>query len=151
MTMLVGIAPDGARQGGPASGRHAGALGGRRAPAVLGRPAVVAARPGEGGRRVPGLLDSTATEVLERARERLAQDITATLLVHHARSAPAGLVEAAERHGARLIVVGSSSGRRLRARVARQRSGRLLHSSPLPVALDAARASLRGRTPGSSG
>jgi nucleotide-binding universal stress UspA family protein len=47
-------------------------------------------------------------------------------VVRHARSAPAGLLEVAEEHDAALIVVGSPAG---------STSSRLLHSSPLPVAL----------------
>ena len=54
-------------------------------------------------------LTRVATEALEQARDRLPEDLSSTTLIHHARSAPAGLLEVADRHDARLIVVGSSS------------------------------------------
>ena len=49
---------------------------------------------------------------LDEARERLPADVAATLLVHDARSAPAGLLEVAEQHDAALIVRRLVLGRR---------------------------------------
>jgi nucleotide-binding universal stress UspA family protein len=82
-----------------------------------------------------GYLASAATEALEEARARLPEDVSATTLVHHARSAPAGLLEAAERADASLIVVGSSSAGPLGQVTLGSVSSSLLHHSPLPVAL----------------
>ena len=135
MTMLVGIAPDGP---GKAVLHLAGMLA-RSAGDDLLLCSVVPQSWPPGPARVDAeyqaYLESTATEVLERARERLDQDITARLVVHHARSAPAGLVEAAEQHAARMIIVGSSSAGAFGHVSLGSVSGRLLHSSPVPVAL----------------
>src|SRR5207247_1285294 len=76
------------------------------------------------------LLDGMARAALERTRERLPGDVAAAFVVHHARSAPAGLLEVAERREAALIVVGTSGQPAIGSVTAR-----LLHGSPLPVAL----------------
>jgi len=135
MTMLVGIAPDGP---GKAVLHLAGMLarsGGDDLLLCSVVPQSWPPGPAKVDAEYRAYLDRTATEVLERARERLAEDITARLLVHHARSAPAGLVEAAEQHGARMIIVGSSSAGAFGHVSLGSVSSRLLHSSPLPVAL----------------
>jgi nucleotide-binding universal stress UspA family protein len=54
-------------------------------------------------------LERIATEALEVARAHIPADIPATTLVRPARSVPAGLLEMAEEHDARVLVVGSSS------------------------------------------
>ena len=74
-------------------------------------------------------VDREAAAVLERARERLAGDVEVTPVVHHARSVPAGLLEVAERHEARLIVPAPPVG------TLGSTTNRLLHSSHVPVAL----------------
>ena len=71
-----------------------------------------------------------ARDALERARERLPGDVSASFLVDHARSAPAGLLEVAERRRAAMIVVGTSGHPAIGSVTAR-----LLHGSPVPVAL----------------
>jgi len=76
------------------------------------------------------LLDGMARAALQRARERLPGDVAAASLVHHARSAPAGLLEVAERREAAMIVVGTSGHPAIGSVTAR-----LLHGSPVPVAL----------------
>ena len=76
------------------------------------------------------LLDGMARGALERARERLPGDVAAASLVHHARSAPSGLLEVAERHQPAIIVVGTSGHPAIGGVTAR-----LLHGSPVPVAL----------------
>jgi nucleotide-binding universal stress UspA family protein len=76
-----------------------------------------------------------ADAALERARELQPDDIAAEYLVVHARSASAGLLEVAERHGARLIALGSSTAGVLGRVAFGSVADRLLHSSPLPVAL----------------
>jgi nucleotide-binding universal stress UspA family protein len=56
-------------------------------------------------------------------------------LVHHARSAPAGLLELAEQQDAGLIVVGSAAAGGIGTVALGSTTSRLLHSSPLPVAV----------------
>jgi nucleotide-binding universal stress UspA family protein len=80
-------------------------------------------------------LENTAHEALEQARGRLPEDLPVTQLVQHARSAPAGLLEAAERHDARLIVAGSATAGGTGYVSLGSVTSRLLHSSPIPVAL----------------
>jgi nucleotide-binding universal stress UspA family protein len=80
-------------------------------------------------------LERDANERLEEARARMPDDLTIRTLVHHARSAPAGLLEVAEQHEAALIVVGSSDLAGFGQVIPGSVSGRLMHSSPIPVAL----------------
>ena len=80
-------------------------------------------------------LAGAATDALEEARQRLSADVPAGVLVHHARSAPAGLLEVAERHDASLVVVGSSTAGPLGQVTLGSVNSSLLHSSPIPVAL----------------
>ena len=135
MTMVVGIAPDG-------RGRAALHLAGMLARsggddvllcAVVPLPWPVS--PARVDAEYRAHLDRMANEALEQARARLPQDVTARSLVHHARSAPAGLVELAEQHDASLIVVGSSSAGVFGHVSLGSVSDRLLHSSPVSVAL----------------
>ena len=125
MTLLAGFAPD-------AKGRgvlHLGALLARSSgePLVVG--AVIPRSWPPGLARVDAeyhsYLDSTAEEALATARRRIPDDVEATFVAHHARSAPAGLLELASEHGARAIVLGPLGST----------AHRLLHSSPVPVAL----------------
>lgn len=135
MTMLVGIAPDGR---GRAALHLAGMLARSGGDDVLLCAVVPQPWPPSPARvdaEYRGYLDRTASEALEQAQARLPGDVTATSVVHHARSAPAGLVEAAEQHDARLIVVGSSSAGLFGHVSLGSVSDRLLHSSPIPVAL----------------
>lgn len=76
-----------------------------------------------------------AEHALESARARLPADVVATFVVHHARSVPAGLLEVAHDHGADLVVAGSSTSGGPGFVELGSTTGRLLHSSPLPVAL----------------
>jgi nucleotide-binding universal stress UspA family protein len=80
-------------------------------------------------------LADAAGDALAEARERLPADVSATTLVHHARSAPAGLIEVAEQHDASLIAVGSSTAGPLGQVTLGSVNDSLLHSSPIPVAL----------------
>jgi nucleotide-binding universal stress UspA family protein len=80
-------------------------------------------------------LDRAAEEVLDEARAQLDPDITVTPLVHHARSAAAGLLEVAEQHDTSVIVVGSSSEGVVGRVALGSVSSRLMHSAPVPVAL----------------
>ena len=80
-------------------------------------------------------LTQVASEALEDARRRLPADVSSAALVHHARSAAAGLLEVAEQHDAGLIVVASSPSGAFGRVTLGSAGGRLLHSSHVPVAL----------------
>jgi nucleotide-binding universal stress UspA family protein len=80
-------------------------------------------------------LEQTARAALEKARAQLPSDLPATSLVHDARSAPAGLLEVAEERDASLIVVGSASAGGAGHVTLGSTTSRLLHSSPVPVAV----------------
>jgi len=80
-------------------------------------------------------LDGLAKDSLQSARARLPTDIAVEVEVHHARSAPAGLLDAAQRHDATIIVAGSSAAGGTGHVSLGGTTSRLLHSSPLPVAL----------------
>ena len=80
-------------------------------------------------------LDETASRVLEEARAQMPPDVPVRTVVHNARSTSAGLLEVAEREGATAIVVGSSSAGAFGRVALGSVSGRLMHSSPVPVAL----------------
>jgi nucleotide-binding universal stress UspA family protein len=135
MTMVVGFAPDG-------RGRavlHLAAMLARSAGDELVVCSVVPASwfPGEAkvDAEYQSYLDGSAGEALEHARSRLPGDIPATFLTHHARSIAAGLIEVAEDRGADLIVAGSSSAGGAGYVMLGSATSRLLHSSPVPVAL----------------
>jgi nucleotide-binding universal stress UspA family protein len=126
VTLVVGYAPDG-------RGRavlHLAAMLARSADEDLVLCAVVPAAwppsPARVDAEYRAYTERAAQDALAAAGSRLPADIPARSVVHHARSAPAGLLEVAEEHDAALIVVGSASG---------STSSRLLHSSPIPVAL----------------
>ena len=80
-------------------------------------------------------LDATAEAALEQARADLPDDIRATFIVQRARSKPSGLLHAAEEHGAEMIVLGSSRAGMFGYITLSTVAGRLLHSSPIPIAL----------------
>jgi nucleotide-binding universal stress UspA family protein len=80
-------------------------------------------------------LDGLAKDSLDSARGRLPADIVVEVQVHHARSAPAGLLDVAQRHDATVIVAGSSAAGGPGHVSLGGTTSRLLHSSPLPVAL----------------
>ena len=80
-------------------------------------------------------LDHTAHEAVERARELMPPDLRAAFVVARARSTSAGLLEVAQEHGARMLVLGSSTAGVLGRVAFGSVADRLLHSSPIPVAL----------------
>lgn len=80
-------------------------------------------------------LRDSAMEVLEWARERMPEDITADYRVVYSRSSGAGLVELAEELEASIIVVGSSAGGAYGHVGLGSVNDRLLHTSPVPVAV----------------
>ena len=135
MTFVVGFAPDG-------RGRavlHLAAMLARSGDEDLVVCAVVPSpwppSPAKVDAEYQAELGSVAEDVLAKARARLPQDIKVTTEVHHARSTPAGLLEVAERHSASLIVAGSASAGGPGHVTLGSATGRLLHSSPIPVAL----------------
>jgi nucleotide-binding universal stress UspA family protein len=80
-------------------------------------------------------LDRSAQEAVERARELVPADCAAEFVVTRARSTSAGLLEVAQEHGARLLVLGSSTAGVLGRVAFGSVAHRLLHTSPLPVVL----------------
>ena len=80
-------------------------------------------------------LDRSAADALDRARELTPPDVHAAFEVVRARSVPAGLLDAAERHSATVIALGSSASGILGRVAFGSVADRLLHSSPVPVAL----------------
>jgi nucleotide-binding universal stress UspA family protein len=80
-------------------------------------------------------LDQTAEDALERARANLPEEQGATFVRHSARSAAVGLLELAEKHAARVMVLGSSSHGSFGHVALGSTSDRLVHSSPVTLAL----------------
>jgi nucleotide-binding universal stress UspA family protein len=79
-------------------------------------------------------LDAQADAALDQARSELPDDVRATFVRQASRSVATGLLEA-EEHDASLIVVGSSSAGAFGHVVLGSVTDRLLHSSPIPVAM----------------
>jgi nucleotide-binding universal stress UspA family protein len=133
--MVVGFAPDG-------RGRavlHLAAVlarsGGEDLVVVAVVPQAWPPSPARVDAEYRAFVEGAADNALSRARGRMPADITATYQVEHARSAPAGLLDVAERVGASLIIVGSASEAGSGFVSVGSVSSRLLHSSPIPVVL----------------
>jgi nucleotide-binding universal stress UspA family protein len=135
MTLLVAYPPDGRSR----AVLHLAALLARSAGDDLLLSAVVPTTWPPGPARVDAEyraeLARAAEDALDRARSRLPEDIAADVVIQHARSAAAGLLEVAEQRGASLIVAGSSTAGGPGSVTLGSATSRLLHSSPLPVAL----------------
>lgn len=134
MTIIVGYPPN------------------RRAKAVLSLAGMIARSSGEDvvvctvirDPRVPGIaredpefrsyVDELADKALAQAREDMPKDVAVQFTRIDARSIPSGLVQAAEQRGASTIVAGSAMGRVEYITVS-SIADRLLHSSPIPVAI----------------
>src|SRR5258707_4096096 len=80
-------------------------------------------------------LDEIADQALESARKNLPGDVSARFERHSARSAPAGLLEVAKQYDAYMIVVGTSSAGVFGHISLGSVTNRLLHSSPVAIAL----------------
>lgn len=80
-------------------------------------------------------LDRSAREAIDHARGLVPTDRPASFVVARARSTSAGLLEVAREHGARLLVLGSSTAGVLGRVAFGSVADRLLHTSPLPVVL----------------
>jgi nucleotide-binding universal stress UspA family protein len=135
MTIVVGFAPDG-------RGRavlHLAAMLARSADTGLLVGAVIPESwppsPARVDAEYQAYMQRTASDALEQARTRLPADLPAKFVVHHARSAPAGLIELAEEHEASIIVAGSAVAGGAGHVSLGSATSRLLHSSPTPVAL----------------
>ncbi|WP_164478288.1 universal stress protein [Mycolicibacterium stellerae] len=125
----------------------------RKGKAVLNLAALLARSSGEDlavcvvapGSWLPGLvredaayqsqIDDMTDGALAQARSELPADVSATFTTVKARSAPTGLLEAAEQHKASMIAVGSSAAGLFGHVALSSVADRLLHSSPIPVAL----------------
>jgi nucleotide-binding universal stress UspA family protein len=135
MTMIVGYAPDERGK----SAVHLAAMLSRASGDDVVVCAVIPAPWLPGMARVDAeyqaYLDSVADRALDEARALVPDDITATFVRHRARSSPAGLLEVAGEHAANLVVLGSSSAGAFGHVALGSVSDRLLHSSPISVAL----------------
>jgi nucleotide-binding universal stress UspA family protein len=135
MTIVVGFAPDGR---GHAVLHLAALLARSGAEELLVCAVVPAAWPPSPARvdaEYQSAVQAAADNALSRARGRLPADVPASFEVVHARSAPAGLLDVAERVGASLVVVGSAAEGGSGMVAVGSTSSRLLHSSHVPVAL----------------
>jgi nucleotide-binding universal stress UspA family protein len=135
VTLVVGIDPDG-------RGRAATELGGMLARSA-GEDLVLCAvlpspwppSPARVDAEYQAHLERVAQETLREAGARLPGDVRAETVLERTRSAPAGLLEVAERVDAGLIAIASSPAGPLGRVVLGSVSARLMHSSPRPVAL----------------
>ena len=135
MTMVVGVSPD--RRG--TAELDLAAMLARSAADDLVLCTVVPApwppSPAKVDAEYRAELERVAKEALEAARASMPPDISAATVVRPAHSVPAGLLEVAEEHDARVLVVGSSSTGALGRVALGSVSGWLVHSSPILVAL----------------
>jgi nucleotide-binding universal stress UspA family protein len=135
VTVVVGVSPD--RRGRPAL--HLAALLARSAEDDLVLCTIVPTpwppSPAKVDAEYRAELERVATEALAAACARIPTDLAATTLVRSARSVPTGLLEVVEKHDARLLVVGSSSAGVFGRIALGSISSRLMHSSPVLVAL----------------
>ena len=135
MTLVVGYAPDGR---GRAVLHLAGMLarsGGDDLVLCAIVPAAWPPSPARVDAEYRAHLDREAQEALERAHKRIGGNLEISTVVRHARSVPAGLLEIADQHDASLIVTGSAASGGAGTVTLGSTTSRLLHSSPLPVAL----------------
>jgi nucleotide-binding universal stress UspA family protein len=80
-------------------------------------------------------INESAATALAQARDDLPPDVPAKFVTVDARSAPSGLMQAAEEHDASIIAVGSSDAGQFGYITLSSVADRLLHSSPIPVAV----------------
>lgn len=80
-------------------------------------------------------VEALAEDALTQARSRIGEDVPIQLVVEHARSAAAGLLEVAERYDASIVVCGSALHGPLGQVALGSVTSRLLHSSHVAVAL----------------
>lgn len=135
MTLIVGYAPD---ERGKTALRLAGMLA-RSSGEDLVVCSVIPAPWVPGMARVDTEyrreLDEIADTALAAARKNLPSDVKASFVRHSAKSAPAGLIELAKEHDAGMIVLGTSSAGLFGHISLGSVTDRLLHSSPVAIAL----------------
>ena len=135
MTVVIGLPRDERAT----AAAHLGALVARS----LGEDVVVVnvvprpwpAGPGKIDTEYRRFLDDSAREALDEGRELVPADVPASYEVRQARSTAAGLLDAATEHSASLVALGSSAASVLGRVAFGSVAERLLHMSPLPVAL----------------
>ncbi|MFI5782815.1 universal stress protein [Nocardia sp. NPDC051570] len=128
MTVIAGCQPDGASH----AVMHLAAMLARSA----GEPVVACAVvPVQGTARAEPRATARARETLDAARAAMPDDIDTSYVVREDRSISAALLGLAVEHHADLIVVGSSSASALGHVAFGGVPSRLLHGSPVPVAL----------------
>jgi nucleotide-binding universal stress UspA family protein len=80
-------------------------------------------------------LERATEAAFAQARQILDSDVRYELMRHEARSVPAGLLELADQTRARLLVIASTSASSIGKVALGSTAHRLLHASPIPVAL----------------
>ena len=80
-------------------------------------------------------INESADTALAQARDDLPPDVTAKFTTVDARSVPSGLMQAAEQHEAGIVTVGSADSGQFGYITPSSVAERLLHSSPIPVAV----------------
>jgi nucleotide-binding universal stress UspA family protein len=145
MTFVVGYAPDGRGRAVLELASMLARTGDSDLVVVSVVPRPWLPGPGRVDAEYQAALEDTARAALDEARARMSVD--ASYVVHHARSTPAGLLEVAEEHDASMIVLGSAEAGVLGQVALGSVSSRLLHSSPIPVALAPRGFRCRGRCP----
>jgi nucleotide-binding universal stress UspA family protein len=145
MTFVVGFAPDGRGRAVLELAAMLSRASGEQLLVAAIVPAPWAPGPARVDAEYQAELAATADAALGEARARLPEGTR--YVVHHARSTPAGLLEVAEREGASLIVLGSAS-RGMHGYVELGSvTDRLVHSSPIPVAIAPRGYRCRGNCP----
>jgi nucleotide-binding universal stress UspA family protein len=145
MTFVVGYAPDGRGRAVLELAAMLSRAGGEDLVVAAIVPAPWAPGPARVDAEYQAELEQVAQAALDQARARLPAGTR--FEVHHARSAPAGLLEVAERHAASTIVLGSASAGMHGYVHLGSVSDRLVHSSPIPVALAPRGFRCRGECP----
>ena len=125
MTLVVGYPPDGRRRGVLHLGGMLARSGGEDVVLCAVIPAPWPPGPARVDAEYQAHLERAAGEVLEQARGRIGGDVEVTTHVQHSRSVAAGLLEVVEERGANLLATGGFAST----------VNRLLHSSPVPVAV----------------
>jgi nucleotide-binding universal stress UspA family protein len=82
-----------------------------------------------------GYVASHAAQSLERVVGQMRDDVDVSVVVHHATSVPAGLMELVSIHDADLVAVGSSSSGLLGRVALGSVTERLVHTAAVPVAI----------------
>jgi nucleotide-binding universal stress UspA family protein len=135
MTIVVGFDPDGHGK----AALHLAAMmsrsGGDELVVCAVLPAPWPPSPARVDAEYRAYLERVAEDALGKARARLPDDIPARFETRHARSAPSGLLQVAGDHDAGVIVAGSSTHGALGQVSLGSVTSRLVHSSPIPVAV----------------